>query len=202
MYDKAICINLARRPERRLLAESQFIKFGMPDVEFYTAIDNPENGMAGLHQTMINIFKENAGKRLLIFEDDVVFNKSRYYLDQIYINYLPKFFYLFYLGGNATKEVIGTRFDPIRKVTGGFLTSHAILYSEQATFDFAKFMEMPKEVTRENTYDVFLSKSVQPNFHCYTAYPAIASQRLGYSDICGFEVDYNMFHERSKKFYK
>lgn len=202
MYDKAICINLASRPDRKKQALQEFERLRMPNVEFWQAIHDPSNGMAGLHQTMHNIFQQNSGKQLLILEDDVVFKKSTEYLFEIYNKHLPKDWYLFYLGGNATKPVIGTRFDPVRQVIGGYLTSHAILYSAQATEELAEHMTVPIDVTRDNTYDVFLSRDIQPHFPCYAAYPAIAAQSNGFSDICGFDVNYDYFHEKSKRFYK
>lgn len=204
MYNKAICINLARRKDRRKQAEEEFKKFDLKDVEFYPAVDNPKNGMAGLHQTMLNIFGENAGKELLIFEDDVLFghgcNISR--LSFLIKEYSPPVLDVLYLGGNASEKAVRHEHSPFWKVSGGFLTTHAVLYSSFMTAYLAKNMYMPKIVTRQNTYDVFLSNQIQPFFPCYALYPAFAHQRNGHSDICGFSVNYSDFHNRSKKFYE
>ena len=201
MNPKVICINLKRRTDRKKEAIEEFSRAGITGVEFYEAVDNQENGMAGLHQTMIDIFNKYRGQELLIFEDDVRFRFTWNYYSAMIDQYLPKDFFLFYLGGNATEKVHGTAYDPIRSVTGGFMCSHAILYSAYATEVLAANMEMPEVVDRTNTYDVFLSKSIQPNFKCYVAYPAIASQKYGYSDICKFDVNYDYFNKKSQQFY-
>ena len=77
MADHVYCINLARRPDRRLTAQEQFDREGL-DVEFIEAIDGkelgigPEQGCAWSH---LSVWKDMADKgygTALIFEDDCV----------------------------------------------------------------------------------------------------------------------------------
>lgn len=205
MKTKVVCINLLRRPDRKSEVIQEFTTWGLniEDIDFFEAVDNPGNGMAGLHQTMINVFAKYAGQQILVFEDDV-----RLYLDYNYFRAeeirLSEAggWFIYYLGGNATAPVIGTRFDRIRRVKEGFLTTHAVLYSGAATEYLSRYFQMPLYVDRTNTLDVWLAENIQPNFPCYVAFPAIASQKWGYSDICKFETNYDYFYNKSLKFYK
>jgi len=205
MKTKVVCINLLRRPDRKAEVTEEFIKWGLDpsEVDFFEAVDNPENGMAGLHQTMINVFTKYAGQQILVFEDDVRLYFNKQYLTTVLSELVLEDWFLFYLGGNANAPTIryGSKGN-VYRVRGGFHTTHAILYSAEATTYLDSRFGMPSEVTRENTIDVWLSQYVQPYFPCYTAFPAIASQKWGYSDICKFETNYDYFYSKSLKFYK
>lgn len=198
MYDHAICINLPERPDRRRLAEKMFAASGFDDVQFYPAIKH-EDGMTGLQLTMKKLFQEYAGKKILVFEDDVILNRSK-------VNIMERLawsitgFDLFYLGGNATKPMEPTWNAGTFRANGGFLTTHAVIYSEWATTHLA--LHLPTEnISRSNTIDVYLSETIQPIRKSYAFYPAVAHQRAGYSDISKMNLDYAIYHEESKKFY-
>lgn len=204
MKTKVVCINLLRRPDRKAEVTQEFINWGLDpaEVDFFEAVDNPDNGMAGLHQTMISVFAKYAGQQILVFEDDVRLYFKYGYLEQVLRDDMPTNFFLFYLGGNASAPVFKTSSPNVYLTYGGFLTTHAVVYSADATSYLAEQLPMPLNVDRTNTIDVWLSENIQPHTLCYVAFPQIASQKWGYSDICKFETNYDYFYNKSLKFYQ
>lgn len=196
MFDKAICINLDHRTDRWATCEKEFAKWGI-EVERFSAM-NGNNGMQGLHLSNQAIFKANAGKSLLVLEDDVVFHRPFYGLEECFAD-LPANWDMLYLGGNATQPQ--KRYSNWLYKADGILTTHAILYSAKMTAWLADNMEVPEVVTRQNTIDVWYAEEIQPKFNCFIAYPQIAGQRFGYSDICEMDINYSFFNNQAKRFY-
>lgn len=155
--------------------------------------------MHGLHLSNWSIFNQYAGKALLVLEDDVVFNRPLSALLDAYSD-LPEDWDMLYLGGNA--QCPQARCSTWLYRANGILTTHAVLYSSKMTRWLAENMEMPQIVDRSNTIDVWLMKEIQPRFNCFIVYPQIASQRFGYSDICGMDINYKYFNNKSLKFFK
>ena len=197
MFDKAICINLDKRTDRWEQCQQECHSFGI-QVERFSALTG-SNGMQGLHLSNQQIFRENAGKALLVLEDDVVFNRPLSALLDAYTD-LPKDWDMLYLGGNA--QCPQKRFSTWLYRSSGILTTHSILYNGKMTRWLAENMEVPEVVDRQNTIDVWLMKEVQPRFNCLIVYPQIAAQRFGYSDICGMDINYKYFNNKSLKFFK
>ena len=197
MFDKAICINLDKRTDRWEQCQQECNSFGI-QVERFSALTG-SNGMHGLHLSNWSIFNQHAGKALLVLEDDVVFNRPLSALLDAYSD-LPKYWDILYLGGNA--QCPQNRYSTWLYRANGILTTHAILYSGKMTRWLAENMEVPEVVDRSNTIDVWLMKEVQPQFNCFIVYPHIAAQQFGFSDICGMDINYKYFNNKSLKFFK
>lgn len=197
MWDNAICINLDHRTDRWKLSEEEFMRLGI-SVDRFSAISD-ENPMRGIHMSYQKIFRENAGKQILVLEDDVHFTRSYASLVEAY-NELPEDWDMLYLGGNAT-QTLKRAGNWLYRATG-VVTTHAILYSAKITAWLAKNMEVPKEVDRSNTIDVWFAKTVQPIKQAFIVYPQIAEQRFGYSDICKMDINYRFFNAQAKKHFK
>lgn len=197
MWDKAICINLDKRTDRWVQCQQEFSNWGI-NVERFPALTG-FNGMHGLHLSNQTVFKLYAGKQLLVLEDDVVFNRPFLSLIDAY-NDLPTDWDMLYLGGNANQPQ--KRFSNWLYRAHGILTTHAILYSPKMTQWLADNMEVPEVVDRQNTIDVWFTKEIQTKFNCFIAYPQIAGQRFGYSDICGMDINYKYFNKQSQKYFK
>jgi hypothetical protein len=197
MWDKAICINLDKRTDRWQQCQEEFSNWGLNAVRFPALTGS--NGMHGLHLSNQAIFRLYAGKQLLVLEDDVVFNRPITALQNAYGD-LPAEWDMLYLGGNANRPQ--SRYSTWLYRANGILTTHAILYSAKMTQWLADNMEVPETVDRQNTIDVWFAKEIQPKFNCFIAYPQIAGQRFGFSDICGMDINYKYFNNQSKKFFK
>lgn len=196
MFDKAICINLDRRTDRWETAKQEFASWGI-EVERFSAIED-ENPMKGIHLSYRKIFRENAGKQILVLEDDVHFTMP--YNQALWVwARLPKGFDMLYLGGNATEKL--EFISPYIYKAKGVVTTHAILYSKRMTQWLADNMDVPEVVDRTNTIDVWFAHTLQHQFKAYIAYPQIAEQRFGYSDICKIDINYKYFNQRAKKYY-
>lgn len=198
MWDKALCINLDKRTDRWEESQAEFTRFGI-EVERFPALTGT-NGMQGLHYSNQCIFRAHAGQSILVLEDDVIFNKGASIGGLIVAhNELPDNWDMLYLGGNAQHNQ--KRFSNWLYRADGILTTHAILYSGKMTQWLADNMQVPEVVDRQNTIDVWYAKEIQPRFNCFIAYPQIAGQRFGYSDICGMEINYKYFNNQSKKYF-
>ncbi len=196
MWDKAICINLEHRKDRRRESQEEFERWGI-QVDYLSALTG-NNGMQGLHLSTQKIFRDFRGKSLLVFEDDVVFYRPLSALQDAF-NDLPYDWDMLYLGGNPNQPQ--KRHSPWLYRAKGILTTHAILYSTKMTTWLADNMQVPEVVDRSNTIDVWFTKEVQPNFNCFIVYPQVAGQRFGYSDICGMDINYKYFNNQSKKYF-
>jgi GR25 family glycosyltransferase involved in LPS biosynthesis len=197
MFDKAICINLDHRKDRWELAQREFDAFGI-EVERFQAIQD-ENPMKGIHMSYQRIFQENAGKQILILEDDVHFTRSYPALLEAY-NELPDRWRMLYLGGNATQTL--KRVGNWLYRAKGVVTTHAILYGDEMTTWLAENMKIPEIVDRTNTIDVWFAHTLQHQFPSFIVYPQAAEQRFGYSDICKMDINYKYFNNQAKRFYK
>lgn len=85
MFDRAYCINLAERFDRRRNAERQFESIGLQEVHFIVGSRPPDEGVfrtqgthgcALSHARIFRQAKEEGLESIVIFEDDVVFSED------------------------------------------------------------------------------------------------------------------------------
>lgn len=78
-FDRAYCISLSNRTDRRTEAQKQFEKVGLKNkVEFVVVeknIQNPEKGIYDSHIACIRKGLQAFASRILIFEDDIIFDR-------------------------------------------------------------------------------------------------------------------------------
>lgn len=78
-FDRAYCISLDERPDRRQEAERQFRRVGLGGrVEFVVVPKDPVDPERGIHSSHMECFRRGirAGARtMLVFEDDIVFDR-------------------------------------------------------------------------------------------------------------------------------
>jgi len=200
-FDKTYCVNLDRRIERWEESLNEFKKWEIGDVSRVSAVDgkhlnignyntklNP--GEIGLILTNINIIKEAKEKdysSILILEDDVVFAEEIRNIDS-YVQLLPDNWDMLYFGGNHNThmgvkppQIIN---DKVCKLHNTY-TTHCIAIRNNM-FDILLSI-LPK---LNGPLDVEYAK-LQKIFNIYSFYPAIAKQRVGFSDIQNKKQDYN-----------
>lgn len=127
MHIKKICINLERRPDRKISVSEEFKKQGINDVEFYNAVDgkslepsyelaklfrfnnfNNKCGVIGCalshYNLWLQLMNDNDNDAYLIFEDDITiqpnFNENLNYLIETITDNQFNMIYLGYLDHN------------------------------------------------------------------------------------------------------
>jgi predicted MPP superfamily phosphohydrolase len=201
-FDKTYCVNLDRRPERWEQSKIEFSKYGIEkDIVRFSAIDgkhlnllnyqtklNP--GELGLVLTNIEIIREakkNNYSTILILEDDVVFTEEINKINQ-YFEKLPQDWNMVYFGGNHNTHM-GLRppmiiNDKVSRLHNTF-TTHCIGIKNNM---FDVLLNLLTKLSEP--LDVEYSK-LQKLHKIYCFYPAIAKQRIGYSDIQNTETNYD-----------
>jgi GR25 family glycosyltransferase involved in LPS biosynthesis len=202
-FDKIYCINLDKRRDRWAQASSEFKKYNLV-VERISAIDGSKinmsdikmnvfksiamSGAVGCSLSHINVIKhakEKGYSKILILEDDVVFEENFIERFTNEIKHLPEDWDMFYLSGNNLRSACLTRVNNFfYKTTFTFTThSYAItsaIYDE--IIDGASKLEEP--------IDEFYRKHIQQNYNCYIIRPHLSYQRPGFSDIMKGDRDY------------
>ena len=176
-FDRAYCISLADRPDRRASAAQQFAAIGL-NVEFYLASRHPNDITQGIYEShMVCLQKGIAAgaKRFLVFEDDVVFAGYSPEIAQNICRFVSTSddFCILFLGC-LVKKSWPSGFPMIRGIAMQALT-HA--YAISGDFAAAIVRDHP---WRGKPYDDFLRDLPQEGF--YTLCPAIAFQSDSPSD--------------------
>ena len=201
LFDKTYCVNLDRRKERWEECLTEFSKWDIKEVQRISAVDgndlditqyntklNP--GELGLVLTNIEIIKKAKKQNLssiLILEDDVIFTDEIKNISD-YFDLLPTDWDMIYFGGNhnthmgvKAPQIIN---DKVSKLHNTY-TTHCIGIKNNM-FDVLLSI-LPK---LNGPLDVEYAK-LQKIFNIYSFYPAIAKQRVGFSDIQNKTLDYN-----------
>lgn len=80
-FEKAYCISLEERPDRRENARRQFQKVGLEDrVEFVVVKRDTQNSEKGIYQSHQKCIRKGIAanaRNMMIFEDDIVFDRFR-----------------------------------------------------------------------------------------------------------------------------
>ena len=78
-FDKIFCITLAERPDRQESAKIQFSKVGLAGkVEFFVVNRHPHNCEQGIYESHLTCVQkgiEAGAARIVIFEDDILFDR-------------------------------------------------------------------------------------------------------------------------------
>jgi GR25 family glycosyltransferase involved in LPS biosynthesis len=196
-FDKIYCINLDKRQDRYHLFKSEMAKYGIENVERYSAIDgellaNPTkllNGELGILQTHINLIEKclNDGvEKILIMEDDVYFTTTINELDS-YMSLVPSNWDFIYFGGNHKYG------QPPKKLNDKILklnftvALHCVAIHKRV---FETILEILKYKNKQ--VDAYYG-DLQKSFNAYGFYPNMAKQMVGYSNIQNCYADYNNF---------
>jgi len=199
-FDKVYCINLKRRPERLEEFKKEVEKYNLGDFVVFEAIDGNtiknsrsnklKTSELGLIESNLGIIREsnkNNFKNILILEDDCFFTEEVSNLDD-YFNKLPDDWDMLYMGGNhnthmniKAPEIIN---DKVCKLHHTYSTHFVAI--KNTLFDELEFLLSVTNDPLDVTYT-----NLQKNKKVYSFYPAIAKQRVGYSDIQNGVRDYN-----------
>jgi hypothetical protein len=201
-YFDAICMISVpdeKGKERLEFATQQMQRFQIPfsTIDAISGVVAEYNGAKGLFRTMKKVFEFciwTKNETTLIVEDDIIWKKDpRYYLPKI-LEQLKEFpgWHMVNLGPNTHV--------PLSRVSENLLLSeqcratHAMIYSKKGMIEALKHL---KEFTTD--IDVVFESKMQPEGHCYSAYPFLATQRNGYSHIAGAEVNMDYIEQRYER---
>jgi len=198
-FDKVYCINLKRRPERLQEFIQEVNKFNLGDFEVFEAIDgnnikntriNLKPSEQGLIESNSKIIKEciqNKYNNVLIIEDDCMFSEEILNIDE-YFKFLPNDWDMLYMGGNHNTHI---KMNPPQIINEKVCKLHHTYSTHFVAINGRLFEELYYILNITNEpLDVCYTK-IQKNKNVYSFYPAIAKQRIGFSDIQNRNVDYN-----------
>lgn len=219
-FDKIVCINLKRRPDRWAESEKQFMKHNLKVLRIDAVDGNPMNwkpangcfngklssftgnmGCIASHLNVYKMAKQNNWKNVLIIEDDCDFTDNLNEIFQTSIKTLPEDWDLLYFGG--THKTKNGKFIP-EEFNQYFVKAKRILTTscyaiKNTIYDIAINKILEKEPMFEMPIDGYLATRVQPLCKTYAYHPAIAWQRPGHSDIQNAFRDYTHLRKNNIK---
>lgn len=184
-FDKIYLINLPQRTDRLSYSMQELRKYDI-HYSIFPAV-YATNGRKGLLQTMFRIFEEAIKakyKRILVFEDDIRFIADPNEVMPKCIEQMPGWYDLFYLGCNHPKPFKEFYSKNILKVERA-LSSHAVAYTQLAMQQIILWEHILSSEDFDKPYDILIAEIIHPWETSYCAFPMIATQIPGHSDIEG-----------------
>lgn len=196
-FDKVYCINLDRRPDRWDNVKLEFDKWGINNVERYSAIDGKtieneshlldgEIGILQTHYDIIKKCKEEKLNNVLIMEDDVYFTEEILKFDE-YMGHVPNDWDMIYVGGNHTYG------HPPEKVNDKIIRLNNTVAIHCVAIKNTIFEPLISMAPRRKKQIDGYYAQVQKSFNCYGFTPNVAMQIQGFSDIQNRVVNYDTF---------
>lgn len=185
---KVFLINLKRRPDRLAEVTKECEKHSIY-FELIEAVDGhiafPEanrriiQAALGCHASHILALKEalKYDENCLILEDDAVFSDDfKAKVKKVFAE-LPTSWDIFFLGGSPLLENAFINYKPTLKIANNVLCTHAYIVNKNSIKKLIDFLEL-----RQWKIDVLFTEFQKVN-NCFIAYPELAWQREGYSDL-------------------
>lgn len=176
--DKIYCISLINRLDRQAEARTQFARVGLADrVEFVIVEKHPEDCEQGIYESHLLCIRkglEAGAERILIFEDDVTFNRvspERIARITAFLD-AHKNWHMLLLGGLISRSS-PTNHPSIRRVRYRSLTHGYVIHRRLAE-------HIVQQPWRNTPYDDFLKQLKDDE--TYALYPSIAFQSDSRSD--------------------
>jgi GR25 family glycosyltransferase involved in LPS biosynthesis len=184
LFDRIYVINIPSRSDRLQSIEDQMKSLAIPEytrkdgiiVNAGVTLKDREAGCKAAHLNIIREAKELGLNRILIFEDDTVFESNAKEVLQKFKEFIAATDYdIFYLGANVFE--------------GHYYCLHAYIVNKQFYDKMLSYESVDKPI------DVSIAEGLG-NFLC--ANPRIAYQRSGYSDIQKTDIVYDKLLREGK----
>ena len=201
-FDKVFVVNLDRRTDRMERMKARLNAHAMR-YERVSAIDGKEHGITGnkaLIQTNIKIFREaidNGYRRILVLEDDCLFNKDFVKLFSDQVKKVPVYD-IWYFGAIVPNP------EKFNYITGDHFTDIHCIYGTHAVAYNVDYLEkLIKQLEEKNHLPIDCIISEIPEAECRkwaSITPMLCVQDLSESDIAescrgAREIDTNIFTE-------
>ena len=197
-FDKIYVINLDRRRDRYESFQAEMAKYGIENVERFSAIDGTtimannvpllagELGVLESHLKIVKKCKEEGLNNVLIMEDDVLFSNEILKLDE-YMALVPKDWEFLYFGGN---HVYG---QPPTLINDKIIKLNYTVALHCVAINGSIFEVIEAILSkRKKQVDAYYAE-LHNTFNAYGFYPNMAKQTVGFSDIQNRNVDYSNF---------
>lgn len=188
LFPHKICINLDRRPDRWQRMQTEFARHGIEDVRRFSAVDGSTvqrpadwNHTAGAygcllsHIAVVQEARELGHKRVLIFEDDAVFDPEFESKFATFVEQVPSDWDMLYFGALHKDQPVKIS-DRISRITNANST---FAYALKHTV-YDAFLEL--NARAEHVLDVN-AYALQEQFNCYCFMPNLAWVQIEYSDV-------------------
>jgi len=190
-FDKIYCVNLDGRPDKWEKVQKTFKKLQLNVTRISGVIcENPRsnhtiNGALGLSKSILKILKDakiNKYKRVLIFEDDVLFF-YKYNINQLVnnsIKELPSDWETLSLGGNIIEKT--TKYSDNLSIINGCWGTQSWGVNCNYYDELIEFLENDDLLFQRPQLDSILYKGLNNKKH-FVVKPLLTTQYVGYSDI-------------------
>jgi len=199
-FEKAYCINLLSRPDKREESVKEFSKHNL-DVEFFKATDGYDVGYSGplmkgligcamSHRDVVEIAREREYETVLVFEDDVAFGEDLNIKFYDWIKEVPPDWDMLYLGGNHN-----TKSTASQKISEHLLSITNTYATHAYAFRYTVYDMFLSRLENINEYIDVMYAEIQKKCKAYCFTPRLAWQRPGISDIFKQHVDYSFLKD-------
>jgi GR25 family glycosyltransferase involved in LPS biosynthesis len=149
------------------------------------------DGCKASHMKLLESISEDV---FMVIEDDMKIIASKNIYNKA-IWQLPFDYDMFYLGATLTQPI--ERYsENLFRLKGGSASQAIVYNNKNGVVDY-----ILKNHNR-NRFSAFLRDAVQEKFNCYIAYPMIATQASGYSDLMNKHVSGRRIKRAYKKYAK
>jgi hypothetical protein len=181
LVEHIYCINLDRRPDRWAMAEKEFEKAGIRDVERFVATDGKtmpkgklKPGELGVTNSVMRVFRDAVQKNyssILILEDDVEFAPTM----SLSLSWAPEDWEILHFGGSHARG-------KPKKINAKIAIPNKTLSAYAIAFKGTTYTKLLSLLNYDEQVDVTYAN----NWHQFKSYvftPPIAGVKPIYSDI-------------------
>lgn len=181
-FDRIYCITLGERGDRRAEAERQFARVGLGErVEFVVVAKHPENPEQGIYESHLLCLAKGlaaVAERILVFEDDIIFNGFCAERLGTALRGLAGEWELFFLGCLASRSRRGGNANLLKIRYSALTHAYGISRAFAARVVARPWSGIP--------YDLFLRRA---QGEVFALYPAMAFQSNSRSDNWLFSLE-------------
>lgn len=181
---------------RRLRGEAELKMYGINAQFFRSLAYHPKKSFNMSMRTILESFLVKGGERLLILEDDVVFqnmDKVEVVFDELEMVDWE----ILYLGGNYHNHAFAQKptyvSEHLRRIYNAW-TTHAIAFKRNVAEDIVR------RYKADELFDAWLDTHVLRQYTTIATVPMLAIQLPDYSSLWGHHVDYSDVWSRSIDF--
>ena len=195
-FDKIYCINLDDRKDRMVDAEKQFhkhdlsvervpaIKGSNMNLDFPPEIKEGAVGCALSQLFILKFAKQVNARTFLLIEDDIEFDEDLNDKFDKYYSEVPKDWDMIYLGGQHFHGMNLTQVSEHIFKCEYTLAAHSVAFKHTV---YDRFIDKLIDITKP--CDVHYAE-MHKDINAYVIVPHLTWQRVSYSDIEKFNVDY------------